>query len=59
MIKFDIQISKDGVFIEQNGEKARLDDKIVDEIIRKLVGYVCYRDKKEIMIFGDEEKTGL
>ncbi|WP_338950083.1 hypothetical protein [Fusobacterium nucleatum] len=56
MIKFDIQVRKNGVFIKQYGEETRLDDNLVDEIIRKLVSYACYRDKKEIMIFGDKEK---
>ena len=28
-------------------------------LAKKIVSYICYRDKKEIMIFGDKEKTGL
>lgn len=59
MISFDIQIRKDGVYIAQGNEKLKLKEKTVDEIIKKLVSYVCYRDGKEIMIFGDKEKTGL
>ena len=46
-------------FFELNGEVVRLDDKVVDDLAKKIVSYICYRDKKDIMIFGDKEKTGL
>lgn len=55
----NININKDGVFFELNGEKVKLDDKVVDDLAEKIVSYICYRDKKEIMIFTDKEKTGL
>ena len=55
----NININKDGVFFELNGEVVRLDDKVVDDLARKIVSYICYRDKEDIMIFGDKEKTGL
>lgn len=55
----NININKDGVFFELNGEKVKLDDKVVDDLAKKIVSYICYRDKKEIMIFTDKEKTGL
>lgn len=55
----NININKDGVFFELNGEVVRLDDKVVDDLAKKIVSYICYRDKKDIMIFGDKEKTGL
>jgi hypothetical protein len=55
----NININKDGVFFELNGEMVKLDDKVVDDLAEKIVSYICYRDKKEIMIFTDKEKTGL
>lgn len=55
----NININKDGVFFELNGEVVRLDDKVVDDLAKKIVSYICYRDKEDIMIFGDKEKTGL
>ena len=55
----NIKIKKDGVFFELNGEMVNLDDKVVDDLAEKIVSYICYRDKKEIMIFTDKEKTGL
>ncbi|MHB9304172.1 hypothetical protein ACW0S0_04625 [Fusobacterium polymorphum] len=55
----NININKYGVFFELNGEIIKLDDKVVDDLAKKIVSYICYRDKKEIMIFGDKEKTGL
>lgn len=55
----NVNINKDGVFFELNGEVVRLDDKVVDDLAKKIVSYICYRDKKDIMIFGDKEKTGL
>ena len=55
----NININKDGVFFELNGEIIKLDDKVVDDLAKKIVSYICYRDKKEIMIFGDKEKIGL
>ena len=55
----NININKYGVFFELNGEIVKLDDKVVDDLAKKIVSYICYRDKKEIMIFGDKEKTGL
>jgi len=55
----NIKIKKDGVFFELNGEIVKLDDKVVDDLAEKIVSYICYRDKKDIMIFGDKEKTGL
>jgi hypothetical protein len=55
----NIKIKKDGVFFELNGEMVKLDDKVVDDLAEKIVSYICYRDKKEIMIFTDKEKTGL
>lgn len=55
----NININKDGVFFELNGEIVKLDDKVVDDLAEKIVSYICYRDKKEIMIFTDKEKTGL
>ena len=55
----NININKYGVFFELNGEIVKLDDKTVDDLANKIVSYICYRDKKDIMIFGDKEKTGL
>ena len=55
----NININKDGVFFELNREMVKLDDKVVDDLAEKIVSYICYRDKKEIMIFTDKEKTGL
>ena len=55
----NININKYGVFFEVNGEIVKLDDKVVDDLAKKIVSYICYRDKKDIMIFGDKEKTGL
>ena len=55
----NVNINKDGVFFELNGEVVRLDDKVVDDLAKKIVSYICYREKKDIMIFGDKEKTGL
>lgn len=55
----NININKDGVFFELNGEMVKLDDKVVDDLAEKIVSYICYRDKKEIMIFTDKEKTSL
>lgn len=55
----NIKIKKDGVFFELNGEMVKLDDKVVDDLAEKIVSYICYRDKKDIIIFGDKEKTGL
>lgn len=55
----NIKVNKDGVLFELNGEEVKLDDKTIDELAKNLVSYICYRDKKEIMIFGDKEKTGL
>ena len=55
----NIKIKRDGVFFELNGEMVKLDDKVVDDLAEKIVSYICYRDKKEIMIFTDKEKTGL
>lgn len=55
----NININKYGVFFELNGEIVKLDDKVVDDLAKKIVSYICYRDKKDIMIFGDKEKTGL
>jgi hypothetical protein len=55
----NININKDGVFFELNGEVVRLDDKVVDDLAKKIVSYICYRDKEDIMIFGNKEKTGL
>ena len=55
----NININKDGVFFELNGERVKLDDKVVDDLAEKIVSYICYREKKEIMIFTDKEKTGL
>ena len=55
----NININKDGVFFELNGEMVKLDDKVVDDLAEKIVSYICYRDKKEIMIFTDKEKIGL
>ena len=55
----NIKVNKYGVFFELNGEIIKLDDKVVDDLAKKIVSYICYRDKKEIMIFGDKEKTGL
>lgn len=55
----NIKIKKDGVFFELNGEMVKLDDKVVDDLAEKIVSYICYRDKKEIMIFTDKEKIGL
>ena len=59
MKDFNIKIGKHGVFFEQNGEIARLNDETVDELVNKLVTYVCYRDNKECMIFGDVNKFDL
>lgn len=55
----NIKVNKDGVFFELNGEIVKLDDKTVDDLAKKIVSYICYRDKKDIMIFSDKEKTGL
>lgn len=55
----NIDINKHGVFFKLNGEIVKLDDKTVDDLAKKIVSYICYRDKKDIMIFGDKEKTGL
>lgn len=55
----NINVNKYGVFFELNGEIVKLDDKVVDNLAKKNVSYICYRDKKEIMIFTDKEKTGL
>lgn len=55
----NIKVNKDGVLFELNGEEVKLDDKTIDELAKNLVSYICYRDKKEIMIFTDKEKTGL
>lgn len=55
----NININKDGVFFELNREVVRIDDKVVDDLAKKIVSYICYRDKEDIMIFGDKEKTGL
>ena len=55
----NINVNKYGVFFELNGEIVKLDDKVVDDLAKKIVSYICYRDKKEIMIFTDKEKIGL
>ena len=55
----NININKDGVFFELNGEVVRLDDKVVDDLANKIVSYICYRDKEDIVIFGNKEKKGL
>ncbi|AKC57618.1 hypothetical protein FSDG_01554 [Fusobacterium animalis 7_1] len=55
----NIKVNKYGVFFELNGEIIKLDDKVVDDLAKKIVSYICYRDKKEIMIFSDKEKIGL
>lgn len=55
----NININKYGVFFELNGKIVKLDDKTVDDLAKKIVSYICYRDKKDIMIFSDKEKTGL
>ena len=55
----NININKYGVFFEVNGEIVKLDDKTVDDLAKKIVSYICYRDKKDIMIFRAKEKSGL
>ena len=55
----NININKYGVFFELNGKIVKLDDKTVDDLAKKIVSYICYRDKKDIMIFSDKEKTGM
>lgn len=49
----NIKINKDGVFLKQNGEVVRIEDKTVDELALYLNNYICNKDNEKFNVYAD------